>query len=157
MLVSTFSSRKLGVGVISNTISNHLPTAERASQPRGRILLVEDDRFLHRVLREQLWAAGFEVTATDNAATFLTAIVETGARFDAAIVDLSLPGLDGDVAITWLRESEETLLRELPIIVLTGNPNLVEPWLSALPNVRHILFKPSPMEELLACVEDCLG
>ena len=118
--------------------------------------MVEDDRFLNRVLREQLLAVGFEVTATQNAAKFLTAIVETGTRYDAAIVDLSLPGLDGDVAITWLRESEETFLRELPIVVLTGNPNLVEPWLSELPNVRHILFKPSPMEELLACVEDCL-
>ena len=103
----------MGVAV-SNRTGSVLQPDDEAQQPKARILLVEDDPSVHIVLLEQLRIAGFDVTATVDVGTFLAAFVEPGMMYDLAIVDLRLPGLNGDKAISWITESEDETRRELP-------------------------------------------
>ena len=42
-------------------------------------------------------------------------------RFDALLVDMRMPGMDGPTLARRLRSSDRSALRTLPIIALTGN------------------------------------
>lgn len=132
-----------------------LKPLESSVLSKGRIILVEDDAPLRKVLREQLATFGFDVAATANAGEFLGTLVG-GSAFDVAIVDLCLPGLNGATATSWIAESEDAQFRDLPIIILTGRPDIVGAVFEKLPNVWRVLFKPCSIDRLLSVIDDCL-
>jgi signal transduction histidine kinase/CheY-like chemotaxis protein/streptogramin lyase len=97
-----------------------LATAEAAFDPHAactsglRILLVEDEPLVADVVAGLLRAEGHAVT---HAAHGLAALAEiANARFDLAVLDLDLPGLDGCALARQLR----LLGHALPLIALTA-------------------------------------
>jgi two-component system sensor histidine kinase/response regulator len=85
---------------------------------RGRrILLVEDNRVNQMVARGLLEQAGVEVTIADDGLRAL-ALVEPG-RFDAVLMDIEMPGMDGYETTARIRE----FLADgaLPIIAMTAH------------------------------------
>jgi signal transduction histidine kinase/CheY-like chemotaxis protein len=80
-----------------------------APQPGAalRILLVEDDATVAAVTRGLLQAQGHEVTHAANGLAALSC-AETS-RFDAALIDLDLPGVDGLTLARMLRTRETRL------------------------------------------------
>ncbi len=77
------------------------------------ILLVDDDELLRQSLVEQLAAEGFEVSEAGDAATALDMAER---RFDAYLLDIGLPDMDGRELCRRLRE--RGLLA--PVIMLTA-------------------------------------
>ena len=71
------------------------PTAIFATRDRAapRILLVEDEEHLRRTIRLNMELDGYHVTTAVNGPEALDKL--RGARFDAAILDVMLPGMDG--------------------------------------------------------------
>jgi CheY-like chemotaxis protein/anti-sigma regulatory factor (Ser/Thr protein kinase) len=70
--------------------------AVRTVQPDGpRVLLIEDDAQARELYRDILEAAGFRVAEAGTAAAALEALADAQGGFDAAVVDYSLPDLDG--------------------------------------------------------------
>ena len=86
---------------------------------RGRRVLVVDDYADNRTLL-RAWLAhwGCEVIEAADGREALAAAFADGARFDAALLDLRMPGMDGDQLAARLREDPRT--RDLPRLLLTS-------------------------------------
>ena len=109
-----------------------------------RILLVEDDPTLRAQLRQGLHEAGYAVDEADNGrdAHFLG---DTEA-FDAVVLDLGLPVLDGLSVLKRWRSAG----RVVPVLILTARDNWSEKVAGIDAGADDYLTKPFHMEELLA-------
>jgi len=111
-----------------------------------RILLVEDEPTLRVQLRVGLVEAGYAVDEADNGrdAHFLG---DTEA-FDAVVLDLGLPVLDGLTVLKRWRDGGRTM----PVLILTARDNWNEKVAGIDAGADDYLTKPFHMEELLARV-----
>jgi two-component system response regulator PhoP len=109
-----------------------------------RLLVVEDDLALRQQLEEQLSAAGYAVDAAADGSEGLYLGSEFG--FDAAVIDLGLPKIDGLELIGRLREQHKIF----PIIVLTARGHWQDKVQGLEAGADDYLAKPFEMPELLA-------
>lgn len=111
-----------------------------------RLLLVEDDHPLANTMQNMLRERHFTVDWLDDGRQALAAI--RSEKFDAIILDLTLPGLDGLEVIIQARKSGV----RTPIIVLTARGTLDERLQGLDAGADDYLPKPFAMAELLARV-----
>ena len=83
---------------------------------RIKILVVEDDALLARVLGESLSSADFEVEIVANGLEALDAAKKFGQRF--IILDLILPGLHGFGVLQQFKSDE--IVKDVPVAVLSN-------------------------------------
>jgi two-component system, OmpR family, KDP operon response regulator KdpE len=80
----------------------------------GSVLLVDDDPQILRAVRTSLQARGYDVRTAGNGETALDLLANGDAPIDVVVLDLGLPGIDGQEVIerarTWTN---------VPIIVLS--------------------------------------
>ncbi|MBL8370153.1 MAG: response regulator transcription factor [Burkholderiaceae bacterium] len=109
-----------------------------------RILLVEDDATLRAQLRTALVEATYVVDEADNGrdAHFLG----DTEPFDAVVLDLGLPQLDGLSVLRRWRDAGRTL----PVLILTARDAWNEKVAGIDAGADDYLTKPFHMEELLA-------
>ncbi len=88
-----------------------------ASLRGRRVLLVEDNAINQQVARGILEQAGIEVTIADEGSRAL-ALVQPG-RFDAVLMDIEMPGMDGYETTFHIREYLAD--SDLPIIAMTAH------------------------------------
>lgn len=109
-----------------------------------RILIVEDEKKLAHDLQENLELAGFVAeTCMDGEKAWFMGDTE---EFDAVVLDLGLPGIDGTTVLRRWRENR----REMPVIILTSHGNWTERVEGINAGADDYLTKPFQMEELLA-------
>ena len=82
-----------------------------------KILLVEDDKSLLVLLRHCLETEGYMVVAAETGGAAMNWLKES--RFDLALLDLTLPDMNGAEICASIKESPRT--RSTPVIILTGN------------------------------------
>lgn len=82
-----------------------------------KILVIEDNDDLRGVLTDYLEAAGHGVTASSSGEEGLR-ILERPEPFDAVLLDIQMPGMDGFEVLRHLRAQER--LAQLPVIAMTG-------------------------------------
>ena len=123
-----------------------LPGAEqRAGTGVQRILVIEDDLPLARLLRAWLQTQNFTVEVEHDGEA-AAARLETS-RFDLLILDVNLPKLDGLTLLGQLRASAHA---HLPVLVLSGR-NRTEDTVAALNSgADDYLIKPFSLHELTA-------
>jgi len=111
-----------------------------------RVLLVEDEPTLRAQLRAGLQDAGYAVDEADNGrdAHHLGATE----AYDAVVLDLGLPVLDGLSVLKRWREGG----RVLPVLILTARDSWHEKVAGIDAGADDYLAKPFHMEELLARV-----
>jgi two-component system OmpR family response regulator len=109
-----------------------------------RLLLVEDEPTLRRQLRQALADAGYVVDEADNGreAQFLG----DTESFDAVVLDLGLPVLDGLSVLQRWRAAGRTM----PVLILTARDNWSEKVAGIDAGADDYLTKPFHTEELLA-------
>lgn len=78
----------------------------------GKVLIIEDEREIARIVKSYLEKDGFNVTVAETGKQALELIKE---RFDLIILDLMLPDIDGESICTSIRE-----FSQVPIIMLTA-------------------------------------
>jgi two-component system, OmpR family, phosphate regulon response regulator OmpR len=108
-----------------------------------RILLVEDDPRLAEMLCEYLGQAGFLITIAPLGATALQCLSD--AQFDAVVLDLMLPDMDGLDLCRQVRTHSDT-----PILMLTGRGDAVDRIVGLELGADDYLPKPFEPRELLA-------
>ena len=110
-----------------------------------RVLIVEDERHLARGLRFNLEAESFAADVADTGEAALE-LLRNGADFDALLVDVMLPGMDGFEVVRTLR-SEGCFL---PVMLLTARrrPEDIVEGLSS--GADDYLPKPFDLAVLLA-------
>jgi signal transduction histidine kinase/ActR/RegA family two-component response regulator len=97
-------------------------TERRPSQLRLaglRLLLVEDNLLNQQIASELLEHEGAQVTVASNGSEGIENISQQTTAFDAVLMDLQMPGLDGLATTKVIRE--ELGLHTLPIIAMTAN------------------------------------
>src|SRR5438132_1509264 len=96
------------------------PAPPRASGPHGlpapKVLLVDDEDSLRKVIRELLERDGYVVAEARDGAQALDQIDRVGP--DIIVLDLNMPGLDGYGVLSHLRSRPATA--DIPVIVLTA-------------------------------------
>jgi len=109
-----------------------------------RILVVEDEKDLARQLKEALTGAGYAVdVAHDGEEGHFLGDTEP---YDAAILDLGLPVMDGvSVLRKWRRAG-----RKLPVLILTARDRWSEKVTGFDAGADDYVTKPFQMEEVLA-------
>ena len=98
-----------------------------------------------RVVRDMLHVAGAEMVEAEDAESGLALI--DAERFDLALIDLRMPGMDGITAIGHIRARPDAKA-DLPIIVVTADTaaDLRERCLAA--GANDVIFKPVAMDLL---------
>ena len=110
-----------------------------------RLLLVDDNPSIHRIAESLLAPTDIELTCADSAEDALDRLAR-GERFDVALVDTAMPGMDGWTLLAKLRTMEATA--HLPIALMAGVLDPVDPVKLAKAPVQGFLKKPIELREL---------
>ncbi len=108
----------------------------------GKILLVDDEKDFLDVMSERIEARGMAVTKADSAAKALEQMASEG--YDAIILDLMMPGMDGLEALKAIKEKNP----DLQVILLTGHAT-VEKGIEAMKlGALDFVEKPADLDKL---------
>jgi len=114
-----------------------------------RVLVVEDDRELGKTLCDALDEEGF---SPDWAADGRQGLAKALAReYDAIVLDLMIPGIDGWTLLGRLREKKKT-----PVLILTARDALTDKVRGLDTGADDYLTKPFALEELFARLRSLL-
>ena len=115
-----------------------------------RIFVVEDDEAIRRLLCMNLSIAGYEpVPAKDGREAM--ELLQSGARFDVALLDVMLPGIDG------FQLMEPLKARGVPVIYLTAKNDLESKLTGLTSGAEDYIVKPFEVMELLVRMEKVLA
>jgi len=109
-----------------------------------RILLVEDDPRLAEMLCEYLGQSGMRVTVASLGASALARLAD-GAGYDALVLDLMLPDMDGLEVCRRVRSRSDT-----PVLMLTARGDAIDRIIGLELGADDYLPKPFEPRELLA-------
>lgn len=114
------------------------------------LLVAEDQADIRDMIALNLRSAGYDVMAVADGPAALA--VQAGQAFDALILDLMMPGLDGLEVCKALRAQG----RNMPILMLTAKSTELDRVLGLELGADDYLTKPFSMAELLARVKALL-
>lgn len=117
---------------------------------QGKILVVEDENSLRWVLKKALEDEGYWVHAVENGRSAQAALNET--RFDAALLDIKLPDLDG---LSLLKEAKEAGI-DTSVIVMTAQSTMRNAIEAMKSGAFDYITKPFDLDEVLLVVKRAL-
>lgn len=124
------------------------------AQPRGgRILVVDDEPHIRRVLDAMLGKEGFEVVMASDGTEGLRAI-ESG-TIDLVILDLIMPGPTGLEVLAKIRTDPENA--DTPVIILTAKGQDADREAAFAGGANDFLTKPFSPKKLVARIREILG
>ena len=115
-----------------------------------RLLLVEDNEELSKLLVNSLGASGFDADAVTTAADALNVLGST--HYAAVILDLGLPDADGSTVLRTLRSRQNAV----PVLILTARDGVNDRVAGLRAGADDYLVKPFAVEELVARLEALL-
>lgn len=113
-----------------------------------RLLLVEDNRLNQQVARELLLHEGAEVEIADDGAQGVEQVRNSSTPFDAVLMDVQMPQMDGFTATQIIRTQLD--LRTLPIIAMTANAMPADREACFAAGMNDHVGKPIDLEVLVA-------
>ncbi|MBQ4815628.1 response regulator transcription factor [Bacillus pumilus] len=111
---------------------------------KGKILVVEDEKKIARVLSLELEYEGYEVTAKETGIDGLQALEEES--FDLVLLDVMLPELSGLEVLRRVRKTNTAT----PIILITARDSVPDKVSGLDLGANDYITKPFDIEELLA-------
>jgi two-component system response regulator PhoP len=109
-----------------------------------RLLVVEDESLLRQQLEQGLTRQGYVVDAAEDGKAGLYYATEYD--YDAAIVDLGLPEIDGISLIKQIRAED----KEFPVLILTARGDWQDKVAGLDAGADDYVVKPFQIEEILA-------
>jgi two-component system chemotaxis response regulator CheY len=120
----------------------------------GRVLVVDDEPDIRRVVRLTLEKAGYDVLEAEDGQAAID-VINTGENrlmVDAVLCDMRMPKINGVEALAYFREQ----FPHVPVVVLTGFPD-TEMAVSSMRNgAVDYLVKPVDREKLTAAVASAM-
>lgn len=111
---------------------------------RERVLVVDDDPPLRRMLQRTLVAEGFEVTVAPDGGAALVAVERSAP--DVIVLDVAMPALDGLAVCRRLRSKG----LPTPILMLTARDEVPDRVAGLEAGADDYLVKPFAVQELIA-------
>ena len=115
-----------------------------------RVFVIEDDEAISRLLCMNLSIAGYEPVPAGDGQEALN-MIQRGERFDVALVDVMLPGIDGFQLMEPLRA------HGVPVIYLTAKSDLESKLTGLTSGAEDYIVKPFEVMELLVRMEKVLA
>ena len=109
-----------------------------------RILIAEDENDLNQILTSRLKAEHYSVDSCKNGREVLEYMA--GAEYDALILDIMMPVLDGLSVLKKIRQRGSTV----PVLLLTAKDSIEDRVAGLDAGANDYLVKPFAFEELLA-------
>ncbi len=119
-----------------------------------RILLIDDDELLAAPLAAYLSRFGFELEASTRPSDGLARLEAGG--FDAAILDVMLPEMDGFELCRRIRRHPDDHVAQLPVVMLTARGELMDRVVGLEIGADDYLPKPFEPRELAARLQTVL-
>jgi DNA-binding response OmpR family regulator len=114
-----------------------------AEEPATRILIVDDDTKLCRLIQDYLEPMGYEITMAHTGTAGLE--LASAEQFGAVILDVMLPGMDGFEVLRQVRTKSN-----VPVLMLTGRGEEPDRIVGLEMGADDYLPKTFSMRELLA-------
>jgi CheY-like chemotaxis protein len=139
--------------------SNAEKTAQNAHQARDstngrkRVLVVDDDPLVVKILRDPLERAGYDVNVASHGLEALKKVKEK--RPDLIILDILMPLLDGFKVARLLKFDKR--FKDIPIIVLTSRATEGERKMGEQVGANEFLYKPFRLPQVLDVVQRYLN
>ena len=116
---------------------------------RNRILIVEDDESISKVIQKNLMSAGYAVAAYFDGAQ-AAKVLASDTDFDLALLDIMLPGMDGFELMGYMKHYD------IPVIYLTAKADLDSKVQGLRDGAEDYIVKPFEILELLVRIEKVL-
>jgi excisionase family DNA binding protein len=145
-----FRKRDLDSSLESQRHDEAKPTPE--SRSRSRILLVDDEESIRRLLSRMLESA-YDVEVAPDGEAAIRLLREPDTHYDLLISDLNMPGMDG---LSLIREAQR-IDSTLPAIVITGYPSESTAIEALNLGVAGYLTKPFGTTQVMAAAAKALG
>ncbi|TAJ22883.1 MAG: response regulator [Nitrospirae bacterium] len=117
----------------------------------GRVMVVDDEADIRKVVRMHLEKANYEVIEATNGEEAI-ALLNSGDNpvyVDVILCDIRMPKVNGVAAIEYFRQQYPSL----PIVVLTGFPDVQMATSFLKQGVLDYLVKPVEKEHLIATIK----
>lgn len=114
---------------------------------RSRVLLVDDDPGLLRLLSYRLRSAGYDVEAVDSGDKALGRLPDFEPQ--VVITDLRMDGMDGMALFDTIHAERP----QLPVIILTAHGTIPDAVAATQRGLHGFFTKPCDSERLLGCVD----
>jgi EAL domain-containing protein (putative c-di-GMP-specific phosphodiesterase class I) len=118
-----------------------------SSATKAKVLLVDDDDAVRNAFRRVLENRGYEVFACRSGSEALECLAEGG--YDAMVSDVRMPGMSGLKLLRAVREHD----LDLPVILVTGNPDLGSATEAVEYGAFQYLIKPIENDRLDQAIE----
>lgn len=115
----------------------------------AKILVVDDERQIRRVMRVALQSQGYEVVDARNGEDALT--VMQSESFDLVLLDLNMPGIGGMEACRRIRQ-----ISEVPIVILSVRSTEMDKVEALDAGADDYVMKPFGEKELMARIRAAL-
>src|ERR687892_816746 len=121
-----------------------------AATRQGAVLVVDDEEIMREILETLLTREGYEVRVASSGAEGLE--LARSLPFDAAIVDIMMPGLDGIATLDELKRIDD----DLAVVIITAYAS-VESAISAMKaGAFDYVTKPFKNDEVLVIVRNAM-
>ena len=126
--------------------------SEKANRPQRllgmRLLVVEDNKINQLVAQGLLRQEGADVTLAENGALGVAAVASARPAFDAVLMDVQMPVMDGYTATRAIRN--ELGLTALPVIAMTANAMASDREACLAAGMNDHVGKPFELDHLVA-------
>ena len=121
---------------------------------KGRVLVVDDELSIRMPIRRNLLQAGLEVIEATDGEQAIAALREgdNALMVDAVLCDIRMPNVNGIDLIPYLRAQYPSI----PIIVLTGYPDIDLAITLMKAGVCDYLVKPTSKQDLLKVLQNAV-
>jgi two-component system, NtrC family, response regulator PilR len=117
----------------------------------GTILVIDDEEIMREILEALLTREGYEVRLAGNAAAGLDLI--RSMPFDAAIVDVMMPGMDGISALDEIKKLDD----DLPVLMITAFASVENAIAAMKRGAFDYITKPFKNDEVLVVLRNALA
>jgi len=120
-----------------------------------RLLVAEDNILSQQVARELLEYEGAQVQIAGNGQEALEMVARVVPMFDAVLMDLQMPVMDGFTATRRIRQLKDQ--RDLPIVAMTANAMSSDQEACMAAGMSDHVAKPIDLDELVRVLCRCTG
>jgi len=145
--------RSNDTAVIASEADGSYQGAVTETQVKKKVLVVDDDPLVVRVLQEPLKQAGYEVEVASHGLEALQKVKEK--RPDLIILDILMPLMDGFKVARFLKFDKR--FKDIPIIVLTSRATEGERKMGEKVGANEFLYKPFRLPHVLDVVQRYLN
>lgn len=153
MLVARFPGRHPGL----NQECEHVPERRRHQRVNARkgtkVLIIDDSDTAQTLIKRMFTTSGYEaIQSKDPDRGLFMACYE---HPDLVILDIGLPGMNGFEVLRRMRR--DPLARQIPVIMVSGNPRSIERFRHRQVDADGFIKKPFTRSEMFEQVEKMLN